>query len=291
MRVLIVGAEGLLGTSVQRVARADHRVSEVVAAGHGEVDITERRQVRAAVRDVRPDLVVNTAVLMPADRCDDNPEEAYAVNALGARWVSRCSAEVGARTVYITTDFVFDGESGQPYGPGDVPRPLLTYGTTKLAGEHETRLGNDRHLILRTAGLFGPRPISERARACFVDRMLDRALGGTTLDVVEHIRMSPTYTADLGRTVLDLAATGVPDGTYHTVNQGVASWYEVCREALSYAGITDRVRPTRSNEFTSATRPPSTPLQCTAPGGMRDWRSALHDYLATSRPRRAAVPA
>jgi dTDP-4-dehydrorhamnose reductase len=214
MKVLIVGAEGLLGTTVRQVAASHPAVSEVIAAGRMEIDIRNLDQVRRSIREIRPDAVLNTAALMPPEACDESPHQAYAINTLGARWVSECAAEVGAAVVYVTTDFVFDGEAGEPYGPEHHSRPLLTYGTTKLAGEHETRLGNDRHLIFRTAGLFGPRPRSTRARACFVDRVLDRALAGERLDVVDNIRMSPTYTVDLAQVMLTMPA-GRPAGVGH----------------------------------------------------------------------------
>lgn len=288
MKVLIVGAEGLLGTTVQQVAARHPAVSEVIATGRAEIDIRNPDHVRRSIQEIKPDAVLNTAVLMPAEACDDAPHQAYAINTLGARWVSRCAAEVGAAVVFITTDFVFDGEAGEPYGPEHHSRPLLTYGTTKLAGEHETRLGNERHLILRTAGLFGPRPRSPRARPCFVDRVLDRAVAGEQLDVVDNIRMSPTYTVDLAQVMLAMLADGTVSGTFHAVNQGEASWFEVSQAALGHLGLADRVRPTTDNRYATAARPPSTPLRCTVPTDvrpfLRDWRSALSDYLVASRP-------
>lgn len=288
MRLLLLGPDGLLGTAMRAVAGADPRVTGLTAAGRDEVDVTRADQVAQAVGDLRPDAVVNTAALMPADRCDDLPAEAYAVNALGPRNVSRACARIGAVPVYISTDFVFDGKAATPYQVDSLPRPLLTYGITKLAGEHEMRLGSDRSLVARTACLFGPPPRSPRARACFVDRMLDRAATGAELTVVDNVITSPTYTRDLAAMVLELLHSNAPAGVYQTVNQGPkASWYELCKAAIAGAALPGVVRPTQEQSFTTAARPLHTPLTVTLPPAAlrrnRPWREALTDFLALRR--------
>ncbi|GCB44842.1 NAD(P)-dependent oxidoreductase [Streptomyces sp. NL15-2K] len=292
MRVMLIGADGLLGTAMREAATKHPQVRELTALGHQDLDVTRPDQVDAVIQDGRPDAVINTAALMPADRCDDVPTEAYAVNALGPRWISRACARVGAIPVYVSTDFVFDGTATVPYQPGMLPRPLLTYGITKLAGEHETRLGSDRHLVVRTSCLFGPPPRSPRARHSFVDRALDRAAAGEELTVVSNVITSPTYTMDLAAIVLELLLSGAGSGTYHAVGQGIASWYDLCRAALAEEGFGDRVSPTQEQTFTTASRPLYTPLVCTLPEPAlrhsRPWRVALAEYLSA---RRTAAPA
>ena len=283
MRILLLGAEGLLGTTVWATAEADPRVTELVAAGRADVDVTSRDAVRRAVLDVRPDAVINTAALMPADLCDETPEAAYAINALGPRWVSQACAGIDAVPVYVSTDFVFDGAGSQPYPPDGYPRPVQTYVITNLAGEHETWLGSERYLVTRSACLFGPPPRSPRARRCFVDRVAEKASAGGDLKVVDNVITSPTYTRDLATTILDLLYHKAPSGTYHAVNQGVASWYELCRTALDRLGLPAQVTPIQEQTYTTAPRPLHTPLTGTLPDGVRrirrPWQAALDDYL------------
>lgn len=283
MRVLLLGAEGLLGTSVRATAEADPRVTEVVACGRGEVDITDQRQVSEVLRAVRPDACVNTAALMPADLCDLTADVAYTVNALGARHVSQACSEVDATAVYISTDFVFDGQGNRPYRTDDLPRPVQTYGITKLAGEQETRLGSSRYLILRTSCLFGPPPISPTARKCFVDRVLERGREDDDLKIVDNVVTSPTYTRDLARTTLDLLYHGAESGLYHVVNAGSVSWYGLCRAAFGRLGITAQVTPVQEQIYATAPRPLRTPLETRFPPFVkqvrRPWEDALTEYL------------
>lgn len=282
MRLLLLGSEGLLGTAVQAVAEADCRVS-LVAAGRRDVDITRSDEVERVVRATRPDVVVNTAAFMPADRCDDSPSEAYEVNALGPRWVSRACAQIDAIAVYVSTDFVFDGEASSPYHPGAQPRPVLTYGVTKLAGEHETRLGCKRNLVVRTACLFGPPPRSPNARCCFVDRVLEKAFTGADLAITDNIVTSPTYTYDFAAMLLALLHDGTDSGTHHLVNQGSASWYDLCRRAVTRAGLSVQIEHARHDSFVSSPRPLCTPLAGELPETVqrinRSWRAALDEYL------------
>jgi dTDP-4-dehydrorhamnose reductase len=283
MRILLLGAEGLLGTTVRATAEADPRVTELVAAGRSEVDITSRSEVRRVVRTVRPDAVINTAALMPADLCDETPDLAYAINTLGPRWVGQACADIGAIPVYISTDFVFDGQGDRPYTPDSLPRPVQTYGITKLAGEHETRLASGRHLVTRSACLFGPPPRSTRARKCFVDRVLLAARAGKPLRIVDNVVTSPTYTVDLATSILDLLHHNAPSGTYHVVNSGINSWYDLCLATFAGLGIDAEVTPVQEQLFTTAPRPLYTPLVGELPPGVRQvrrhWRDALEDYL------------
>ncbi|MEV6116049.1 NAD(P)-dependent oxidoreductase [Streptomyces sp. NPDC052109] len=284
MRILLLGAEGLLGTGFRAVAAADPRVTELTALGRRDVDVTDHKAVSRALRDVAPDACVNAAVLMPADLCDREPEQAYAVNALGARWVSRACAESGAVPVYVSTDFVFDGMGERCYLPEDLPSPLQTYGTSKLAGEQETRLGSpQRHLVLRTAALFGPPPDGAGRRACFVDRIAEAARRTGEVRIVDNVVMSPTYTVDFAAAVLDLLHHGAGSGRYHLVNQGSASWYRLGRTALERLGIQARVVPVGQPVLTSAPRPHHTPLGGELPPFVRrirrPWQAALDEYL------------
>jgi dTDP-4-dehydrorhamnose reductase len=284
MRVVVIGAGGLLGTAFQIAARDQPDVSDLVLPSRRDLDVTDEVEVERYLSATRPDAVVNAAALLPADLCDSHPQRAYAVHALGARWVARACDRIGALVATVSTDFVFDGAAGTAYGPDAPTRPLQTYGVTKLAGEHETRLATPRHLILRTAGRFGPAPSSPRARPCFVSRILQRATTGRPIEVVDSIVMSPTYTVDLARMTFALAFEDAVVGTYHVVNRGKASWYELAAAAARLAGSSSPVTPAAAPGFhVAAPRPTHTPLTGELPAHaaalQRPWAEALAEYV------------
>ncbi|MET8771922.1 NAD(P)-dependent oxidoreductase [Streptomyces sp. NPDC004658] len=282
MRVVVIGAGGLLGTAFRRVAGELPDV-EALFPGRSELDVTDPLSVERYLGATAPDGVVNAAALLPADLCETHPRTAYEIHALGARWVSRACERLGAVSVYISTDFVFDGTSRDGYAPDSPTRPTLTYGITKRAGELETCLGASRHLVLRTAGLFGPPPPGTGVRPCFVDRILRKADSGEPVQVVDSVVMSPTYTVDLARMTFALLLDGAASGVHHAVGQGAASWYEVAATAVRLAGRNVPVTPQREQSHVAATRPARTPLTGALPGRarahQRPWQEALAEYL------------
>lgn len=284
LRVIVIGGAGLLGTAFRTAAQEQPEITELLLPGRAELDVTKELEVERYIATNRPDMVINAVALLPADLCESHPQAAYAIHALGARWVARACARAGALAVYISSDFVFDGTADEPYSPDAATRPLLTYGITKQAGEAETRVGAPRHHILRTAGLFGPAPTSSRSRPCFVHRILEKAAAGEPLSVVDSVVMSPTYTVDLARMAFTLAADDAPAGTYHTVNSGVASWYDVAKAAVERAGLQVPVNRQREQTHVETPRPANTPLAGLLPGRaaqvQRHWREAMDEYVS-----------
>ncbi|MCX5261971.1 NAD(P)-dependent oxidoreductase [Streptomyces canus] len=289
MRVVVIGAGGLLGTAFRRVA-GELVGTDVLFPARHELDVTEPLSVEKYLGATAPDAVVNAAALLPADLCETHPRMAYEIQALGARWVSRACDRLGAVSVYISTDFVFDGTSADSYAPDAPTRPTLTYGITKRAGELENCLGASRHLVLRTAGLFGPPPPVARIRPCFVDRILRKADAGEPLQVVDSVVMSPTYTVDLARMTFAMLEDGVVGGVHHAVNRGAASWYEVAATAVRLADLDVPVTPQREQAHVVASRPARTALTGALPGRaaahQRPWQESLAEYLREYRPAR-----
>lgn len=294
MRIVVIGAGGLLGTAFRRVA-GELRDVEVLSPGRRELDVTDPLSVERYLAGTGPDGVVNAAALLPADLCETHPRAAYEIHALGARWVSRACDRIGAVSAYISTDFVFDGTSRDGYAPDSPTRPVLTYGATKRAGETETCLGTPRHLVLRTAGLFGPPPAGSPARPCFVDRILARADRGEPVAVVDSVVMSPTYTVDLARMTFAMLLDGAAPGVYHAVNRGAASWYEVAAAAVRLSGRQVAVARQREQTHVAAGRPARTPLTGALPGRaavhQRPWQEALAEYLRERWPAPGPRPA
>jgi dTDP-4-dehydrorhamnose reductase len=233
MRVLVTGASGQLGTDI--VAELERRAADrrrgpkwqIVAAGRRELDVSGRERVLAVIADLEPDVIIHAAALTDVDACEEDPERALAVNALGTRHVAEAARLVSAHVCYLSTDYVFDGRSKRPYTEWDRPNPLSVYGLAKLGGEQEV----DRSAtIVRTAWVCG------RYGHNIVKTILSLSASGAPLRFVDDRRGSPTSSSDLAAKVVDLASSRRP-GIFHVTNQGETTWYGLARAVLSHAGL------------------------------------------------------
>ncbi len=280
MRVVVIGASGQLGQDLLRVFGAD-----TIGLGHGDLDVTDGVAVSNILRERAPDWVINTAAFHRVDDCELNPSLAFAVNAIGAANVARVAAEIGAGVVFYSTDYVFGGERrarGNPHGETDPPRPLNTYGVSKLAGEQLVALANPRHIVIRSAGLYGT--ATSRKGWTFPELMLNKARSEGTLRVVTDQALSPTYTADLAAATRDLMERQAR-GLFHVANEGECSWHELAAATLALAGVAVPIEPSTTTQLPRrAVRPPYSAMRSVrlADAGvapLRPWREALADYL------------
>ena len=233
MKVLVTGAGGLLAHAVVPVlAAAGH---EVRSLGHAELDVTNAQAVNVAVGPQRLDWVFHLAAFTRVDDCEKEQERAHQVNAIGARHAALAAARAGAALLAISTDYVFDGSASAPYREESAAAPLNVYGASKWAGEQAIREAAGRHLIVRTAWLFGA------GGGNFVDTILKQARTEQELSIVDDQRGSPTYTPDLAEGLARLAGSA-ENGTYHVVNGGDASWFELAEAAVTEAGLPVRMK-------------------------------------------------
>lgn len=233
MRFLVTGAGGQLGRELVQLLEGEPD-AEVVGADHGALPVDDGACVDEALHRLRPDAVVHCAALTDVDRCELEPQAARAVNEAGTANVARATADVGAHLVYVSTDYVFDGQSRRPYREGDATHPLSVYGATKRAGELACPADATVVRTAWVAGRFGPN---------FVATMLERATGQGELAVVDDQRASPTFTADLAPALVALAKDR-RSGYFHVTNAGEASRYELARETFARIGADPaRVRP------------------------------------------------
>lgn len=228
MKVVVTGAGGMLGRAlVPALESAGH---EAVALTRAEADVTRADDLRRAVGAARPDWVFHLAAFTRVDDCESRADHAHAVNGAGAGNAARAAAEAGAGILVLSTDYVFSGEATRPYREDDPTGPRSVYGASKLAGEERARAGNPRHLIVRTAWLYG------RGGANFVDTILARARAGEPLRVVDDQRGSPTSTSDLAPALVGLAEAG-QYGTYHCTNSGECTWHDLAVHVLRRSGL------------------------------------------------------
>lgn len=283
MRVVVTGAGGMLGQAVTRVMEAaglDYRPY------HSDgLDVTDARAVRDAFGAERPDWVIHAAAFTHVDSCEDDPERAFAVNAEGTRHVAEAASAVGARLLYVSTDYVFDGRKGVPYKEDDPPAPVNAYGRSKLAGEEAVRraLPEDRWVIIRTAWLYG------RGGRNFVDQILERAEAGEPLKVVDDQIGNPTWTMVLARAIKAIMDAELA-GVYNVVCSGAASWLDLAGEILRLVGSTVPLEAISSEKLARpAMRPMFSALDTSrfkrSTGISLDtWQEALAAYLKERRP-------
>jgi len=284
MRYLITGASGMLGRDLQAALAG----REVTALGRADLDVTDAAAVAAAVRG--HDVVLNCAAYTKVDDAETHEAEAYAANATGPANLAAACADLGARLVTISTDYVFDGRATTPYAE-DLPRdPINAYGRTKAAGEE---LALEAHpegtYVVRTAWLYGEHGPN------FARTMLQLAASRDTWSVVDDQLGQPTWTADLAAQLVAMLDADAPAGIYHGTNSGEATWFEFARAVLEDSGLDpERITPTDSSAFVRpAPRPSYSVLGHDAWAAvglspMRDWREALADAAASGVFVRAA---
>lgn len=270
MKIMVAGANGQLGQELAEILSGrDH---EVAALSRSELDITDSASVEQAVETYSPELVVNAAAYTDVDGCEIETETAYAINALGPRNLAQACERVGCELLHVSTNYVFDGRSGRPYEPFDLPNPISAYGRTKLAGEEYVKQLSSRWYLVRTAGVYGE-------GHNFVRTMLRVAQERDVLKVKDDEFISPTYARDLAEGIAGLVETGLY-GLYHLTNSGSCSWFEFAEEIFSLSGTEVKVVPIPTSEYPlPAARPANGVLSALGSPAFRHWREALADYL------------
>jgi len=282
MRVVLVGAGGQLAFDLVR-ALADH---ELVPLTRAELELTDGAAVRSRMLAEKPDAIVNAAAYNLVDKAEDEPEAAYRDNALVPRTLALTAAEIGAKLIHFSTDYVFGRDAGRrtPWKETDEPGPTGAYGVSKLAGEHFVRAHCPRHFVLRTCGVYGVKG-SRGKGGNFVETMLRLAGTGKPVRVVNDQRCTPSYAKHLAEAAAALLATE-RFGLYHLVNAGECSWHEFASEIFKQAGLAVDCQPITTAEFGArANRPAYSVLdgsKLTDAGvpPLPDWRQALAEYLA-----------
>ncbi len=271
MKTLIVGAKGMLGSMLGQVF-AEHAP---VSWDKEEIDIAVMEQVRNKVKGLMPELIINAAAYTNVDGAETDKETVFAVNELGVANLATVAQEIDALLVHYSTDYVFPGDKKEGYAEHDPPGPAVNvYGQSKLAGERALSTIKPRYYLLRTAWLYGP------GGRNFVTTMLQLAQEHKLLSVVSDQYGCPTFTKDLAQATRAIIEQQYPLGIYHTVNDGVASWFEFAQKIFEYSDITADIKPTTSAEFPRpAKRPAYSILLNTKGPRLRRWQQALDEYV------------
>lgn len=282
MKILLIGKTGQLGGDILR-NKAHH---EIYAPDRTIFDICSRDAINAVVADYRPEVVINTAAFHDVPLCEADPLSAFTVNCVAVRDLAIACNRVGSLFVTFSSDYVFDGEKKALYQEDDKPTPLQMYGITRLAGEYAAlSAASENTIIIRTCGLYGISG-SLSGGENFVDQRIQDAEAHASLTMGSDQVVSPTYTHDLSKAVLQLIEHPQrAPGVYHLVNEGKCSWYEFTRAIFEIMGLTVKVKPMdRSGKSGDMKRPLYTALANTKARALGiilpPWRNGLERYLA-----------
>jgi len=277
MRVLIIGAGGMLGKDLVRVFGGSP--IDFIGLGKADLDITDPEATESKLLNINPSVVILSAAYTKVDDCEDHKELANSINGDGTKNVALACKKIGARLLYVSTDYVFDGSKDSSYIEEDPTNPINAYGQSKLLGEQFVQEILEDYLIIRTSWLFG------LGGKNFVESIWGRGKKGEDLRVVNDQFGSPTHTGDLAEAILKLIQNDAK-GIINISNSGTCSWQEFAAKIYSELGLDEsKVAPTSTAEFgAKAPRPKNSKLSSErfekiAGYRLRDWKEALKSYL------------
>jgi dTDP-4-dehydrorhamnose reductase len=273
MKAIVLGASGLLGKALMREWTGD----EVVGLTSRDADIRDAGKVGEVLEKARPDWIVLAAAYTNVDECESHPDLAMAVNRDGPVNVAQAAKRFGAKLLFISSDYVFDGKKTSPYEAGDARNPQSVYGRSKAEAEVRLLEILPDCCIARTSWLFGT------GGKCFPDTILKLAATRPALDVVADQRGCPTYSVDLSRAIIGLCRNQA-GGIVHVTNAGNCSWFEFAQEIVKGEGLATDVRPVSSQQL--ARPAPRPAFSVLSPKSLRNygivsptWQDALQRYL------------
>ena len=277
MKVLVTGVKGQLGYDV--VLELSKRGHEAVGVDSLEMDITDFELVSKVIHDVKPEAVIHCAAYTAVDKAEDNIDICRKVNADGTENIAKVCKELDCKMMYISTDYVFDGEGNRPWEPDDkVSKPLNAYGLTKYEGEQMLQKYVEKFFIVRISWVFGVNGNN------FIKTMLRLGKENGKVSVVSDQIGSPTYTADLAILLCNMIASD-KYGIYHATNEGFCSWYDFACEIFKAANMDVDVTAVDSNAFpVKAKRPKNSRMskdKLTQNGfdKMPTWQDATQRYI------------
>lgn len=280
MKILITGANGQLGLELQLQLQQSNEKYKVIPTDYTTLDITNLNQVKAKLLLERPNVVINCAAHTAVDKCEEDIEKAYKINAIGPKNLAMVCDEIGAKLVQVSTDYVFSGKNPEPRREDDVTNPQSVYGASKLLGEEYVKTFCKKYFIVRTAWLYGE-------GNNFVRTMLKLAETNKEINVVGDQFGSPTSTKDLAKVIIELMDTEYY-GTFHGTCEGQCSWYDFACKIFEIRGVDIKVNKVTSEEFIRPAKRPKYSildnfmLKLYGMNSFRSWEEALEEYLESN---------
>ena len=268
MRVLVTGANGMLGQDLCPIL--EDNGYEVIEASHSVLDVTLEENIVKYFEETMPDLVIHCAAYTNVDGAETEYEKAYLINSKGTENIAKASEKFGAVLVYISTDYVFDGQKGAPYNPEDKPNPINNYGLTKLKGEEAVKQFCSKYYIIRTSWLYGHHGKN------FVETMLSLK-DNNEIKVVDDQIGCPTWTVELAEAIVKIIHR--PYGIYHACSGGETSWYEFAKEIFKLQDLEVNLLPCKTEDYPRPAKRPKYSAMDNS-GLIKNWKTSLEDYLS-----------
>lgn len=279
MKVVLIGADGQLGSDLVKVFQQEDLISLIFPA----FDLTRPEEAEKQIFALNPDIVINTAAFNKVDECEQKVQQAFELNGFAVRNLARWCRDSGAVLVHFSTDYVFDGKNTDPYTENDCPHPLSVYGLSKLCGEYFVLNSSRDNLLIRTCGLYGEAGCWGKGYN-FVDTMVELAEKKRSIKVVNDQWITPTYTRELAEKVKELIDMK-GRGCFHLTNNGACTWYKFAKEIFSLSCHNPELSAVDSASYAAAAkRPPYSVLENKRAAElglppMRHWKDALRDYM------------
>lgn len=272
MKILVTGANGMLGQDLCPILEDADFVDEVIETDFKTLDITDELQVKKIIKNENPDVVIHCAAYTNVDMAEDEKELAHKINVIGTENVAKECKSIDAIMVLISTDYVFDGTKKDKYLPNDKPNPINFYGQTKLDAEKAVQKICDKYYIVRTSWLYGHHGKN------FVETMIKLANEKKELKVVNNQTGCPTWTVELSEVLCELIEEDVEYGIYHICGSGETSWYDFAKEIFKLSGINVNLIPCSDEEYkTKAKRPKYSVMENN--GVCENWKKSLKSYI------------
>lgn len=282
MRLLIIGKTGQLGGEL--FAQAKNYKHTAIAFSHEDLDITNSKKVKLAIKRSRPEAVLNTSAFHVVADCEVYPEKAFLVNAISVRNLAQICSELNIQFITYSTDYVFDGKKGSPYSETDLPSPIQIYGISKLAGEYMSFSYNPKSIVIRSCGVYGGKQGSRSKKGNFALNIL-KEKDKEKLEVSSEQIVSPTYAVDLAKATFELMKNKDIHGIYHLINEGSCSWADFASEIMRVVRGKAKIIPVdRSGQSGGARRPLFSALKNTRPAALGvklpSWQDAIKRYIS-----------
>lgn len=267
MKVLVTGANGMLGQDLCPIL--EDVGAFVIETDIDTLDITNAEQVKQVLTDIRPDMVIHCAAYTNVDKAEEDLKTAELINVTGTENIAETCGKLGITLVYISTDYIFDGENEDPYTTEDMPNPINNYGCTKYEGEEAVRSLCEKYYVVRTSWLYGHHGKN------FVETMISLA-DRNEIKVVDDQYGCPTWTVELANGILKLLSK--PYGTYHVCGSGYTTWYGFAKEIFAQSNLDVNLQSCKTEEFPRPAKRPKYSVMDND-GLCRNWQAALKNYL------------
>ena len=277
--VSIIGPNGQLGSDLVKVfTKASWKVVPIPRA---EISVENQQSVSSALKSAQTDWVINTAAFHKVDECEKDSQKAWEINAHGAKNVATAARDLGMRSVFISSDYVYSGNKGTYYSESDPVSPVNAYGHSKAGGEAVTLAASERNLVVRIASVFGAAGSSGKG-GNFVETIINKAKAGDPLSVVDDILMSPTYTVDAAQKILELLKRD-QHGIFNATNSGSTTWFGFAKEILGQTKLITELNSSKTNWESPLKRPGNSSLDVSKIEKLSiyspDWSDGLSRYL------------